>query len=53
MPIWLRNFTFNKIKQFYDKEKEEFDKTPKIPKSGKITPPNFKQPTYTAKASKK
>ena len=59
MPIWLRNFTFNKIKKFYEDEKEAMDKnTPKIPKNlekGKITPPNFKTPTpnYTSKASKK
>ena len=60
MPIWLRNFTFNKIKQFYDNEKETIQNdTPKVPealKNGKISPPNFKPnptPTYTAKTSKK
>lgn len=26
MPIWLRNFTYNEINEFYEKEKEEFDK---------------------------
>ena len=25
MPIWLRNFTFKKIKEFYDKEQEQAD----------------------------
>lgn len=26
MPRWLRQFTFNKIKEFYDKEAEEHNK---------------------------
>ena len=26
MPIWLRTFTFNKIKEFYDKKQEAADK---------------------------
>jgi len=26
MPIWLRKFTFNKMKEFYDKKQEEADK---------------------------
>jgi hypothetical protein len=25
MPIWLRKFTFNKLKEFYDKEAEQAD----------------------------
>ena len=25
MPIWLRKFTFNKLKEFYDKEQEAAD----------------------------
>ena len=53
MPIWLRNFTFNKIKEFYSEEKKQTDKLSNSSTSGKITPPNFKQPNYTAKASKK
>ena len=32
MPVWLRRFTFNKIKEFYEKEAEESDK-----QSGNIT----------------
>ena len=27
MPVWLRRFTFNEISQFYQKEKEEFEKS--------------------------
>ena len=26
MPIWLRMFTFKKINEHYEKEKEEYDK---------------------------
>ena len=26
MPIWLRKFTFNKLKEWYDKEQEAVDK---------------------------
>ena len=26
MPIWLRRFTFNEMREFYIKEKEEYDK---------------------------
>lgn len=29
MPIWLRKFTFKKISEFYEKEKEEYDKVNK------------------------
>jgi hypothetical protein len=27
MPVWLRLFTFNQIKEHYDKEREEYDKS--------------------------
>jgi len=58
MPIWLRRFTFEKIKEFYDKEREEAEKQQNLMKnkSGKeISRPNVapKQPTYVAKAPKK
>ena len=26
MPIWLRNFTFKKLKEWYDKEQEQLEK---------------------------
>jgi len=63
MPIWLRKFTFNKIKSYYDKinNQENQDNVQKsitamksagatknITPTGKITPP-----TYVTKASKK
>ena len=52
MPIWLRNFTFHKINDFYEKEKKNMEDARKgkdqqtvIVPSGKITPPQFKQKT--------
>jgi hypothetical protein len=26
MPLWLRRYTFNEIKTFYDKERDEYEK---------------------------
>jgi hypothetical protein len=59
MPVWLRRFTFNKVKEFYDKQNEERDKmentlTNKGNKND-ISRPNIapKQPTYVVKAPKK
>ncbi|MDB4378190.1 hypothetical protein N9Z41_00320 [bacterium] len=52
MPIWLRNFTFHRINDFYEKEKKAMEDAKKgkdqqtvIDPSGKITPPQFKQKT--------
>lgn len=63
MPIWLRRFTFEKIKEHYDKEREEAEKQQSklSNKSSKgiarpnIAPPSKtpKTPTYTVKAPKK
>ena len=60
MPIWLRKFTFNKLKEYYDKQKDEMDKQQNMLKnksgSGDLARPNVApktQPTYTAKAPKK
>jgi hypothetical protein len=59
MPIWLRRFTFNKVKEFYDKQKEEKDKventlTNKGSKND-LSRPNITptKPTYVAKAPRK
>ena len=50
MPIWLRNFTFNKIKTFYDDEAKRIDEMSKptdskttnvIGKDGKVKAPQF------------
>lgn len=27
MPVWLRRYTYNEISQFYQKEREEFEKS--------------------------
>jgi len=54
MPIWLRNFTFNKIKDWYDKAKEEESKLLN-PNQSKSNPEIFKpdiNPSYNTKASK-
>jgi hypothetical protein len=56
MPIWLRRFTFEKIKEFYEKEREEAEKQQNLLKNNdpkeivrpNITPSNNKttKPTY-------
>jgi hypothetical protein len=66
MPIWLRNFTFNKMKEHYDKEAAEVKKAQSksssgntvIDSEGKVQAPEHLKstktpPTYTSKASKK
>ncbi len=66
MPIWLRNFTFNKIKEHYDEESQEMKKAQGkssgaktvVNSEGKIEAPEHfknvkKPPTYVTKASKK
>lgn len=56
MPIWLRLFTFNKMKEHYDKQKEEQEKAQnqlKNKQSKEIAKPNITQPTYKVKAPKK
>ena len=50
MPIWLRNFTFNKIKTFYDNEAKQVEAMSKnrdsnttrvIGEDGKVKAPQF------------
>jgi hypothetical protein len=62
MPVWLRRFTFEKIKEFYDKEREEAEKqqgtlnnnNPKDLARPNIAPKQqSNQPTYVTKAPKK
>ncbi len=58
MPIWLRRFTFETLREYYEKQKEEADKQQNMlnNKPGKdVSRPNIapKQPTYTTKAPKK
>jgi len=52
MPIWLRNFTFKEIDDYYKKESEALNKAKQgkdqqtiIDPSGKITPPQFQKKT--------
>jgi hypothetical protein len=57
MPVWLRTFTFNKLKEHYDKQQEEQDKQNNMltSKNNKeISRPNIlPQPDYISKAPKK
>ncbi len=48
MPVWLRKFTFNEIKTYYDEEKKEYDKAKEgkgrqtlVSPDGKINTPEF------------
>jgi hypothetical protein len=58
MPIWLRKFTFNKLKEHFDKQNEEAEKQQnmlnnKQNATKEISRPNI-APTYTtSKASKR
>ena len=58
MPIWLRRFTFETLKEHYEKIAEEQNKaenTLQNKNSKDLARPNIapKQPTYTTKAPKK
>ena len=49
MPIWLRNFTFTRLKEYYEKQNEAAQPAPTS--SNKALGPNI-QPSYSTKASK-
>ena len=61
MPIWLRKFTFKKIKQWFDAEAEARTKSAKgtndidiaNPDRSKLPPKQVSPPNYVMKASKK
>ena len=56
MPIWLRRFTFETLKEHYEKIAEENAAAQNLlqNKSNKELPrPNIAPPTYTTKAPKK
>jgi hypothetical protein len=59
MPVWLRIFTFNKLKEHYDKQKEEQEKQQNMMTNKSkqdISRPNVSpqaKPDYIAKAFKK
>jgi len=50
LPIWLRRFTFNKLKEYYEKQQEEQQKVNRqiSNNSPKISKPNIK-PSYSTK----
>jgi hypothetical protein len=50
MPIWLRNFTFQKLQDHFEKEKAEYDKINK--KSQTMKGGKIKKPSYSTKARK-
>jgi len=57
MPVWLRRFTFNKIKEYFDKQNEDAEKQQNMLKNKnssnkEISRPNI-PPTYITKAPKK
>jgi hypothetical protein len=52
MPIWLRKFTFNKLKEHYSPKKDDIiDESIKNMKSAPKVP--ISTPTYNTRASKK
>jgi hypothetical protein len=57
MPIWLRMFTFNKIKEYHEKQNKANDSKNNIisnDKKTEISKPNISpKPDYTFKAPKK
>ena len=56
MPIWLRKFTFNKIKEWYDKSKDNTNEdswVSGVAKDNAAKNKKIKPPTYVTKASKK
>jgi hypothetical protein len=57
MPIWLRNFTFGRIKDYYDKQQEAQEKQNNMmtnkSKKQEISKPNIApKPDYVAKAKR-
>ena len=48
MPIWLRKFTFNKMKEHYEQRNEEVEKIKKQSQSRN----KIKRPNFISKASK-
>jgi hypothetical protein len=54
MPIWLRNFTFQKLNEFYEKEAEATKKAGKGTSTNSAPKgPAIKSPSYSTKAPSK
>jgi len=48
MPLWLRKFTYNKVKEYYDKQAEQYKKSQQksnttnlVDEGGKVNTPKF------------
>lgn len=52
MPIWMRNFTFQKIEEFYDKEAKANDTSQTLTKDDIPKGPAIRQANYSTKAPK-
>ena len=54
MPIWLRKFTYNSIKEYYDQEKKRIEESSKAAKGKKrgVARPKTKPSYRTKRASK-
>jgi len=51
MPIWLRNFTFQKMNEYYEKEQEAINKAnKKAPTTAAPKGPAVRKPSYSTKA---
>lgn len=50
MPIWLRRFTFQKLKAYYDAQNEGNSTVPQDPNKV-LTPGVIPKATYTAKTT--
>ena len=59
MPIWLRRFTFETLREHFEKQNEEAEKQQNMMKNnnkskGELSRPNIApKPTYTTKAPRK
>ena len=58
MPIWLRKYTFESIREFYEKEKEAYEEAQRESKGIQVAKPNISNsagntPNYSTKISKK
>lgn len=51
MPIWLRRFTFQRLKAYYDKQNEANSGTAAQDPNKTLRPAVTPKPTYTTKTS--
>lgn len=57
MPVWLRKFTFNTLREHYEKQNAAEGELKPVSNTNKVSPPDIVQramtPTYNTKASNK